>query len=788
MSDNKVQILYGENDKKNENTENKATFIFGVPTSKLPCIPKQSSSNTITNTYTPITSDNNLSPKYCPESICIPCHTNDNNFKVGCDSSQLKNNINDFNINCDTNNTTTNPIFDVTTSQFGYSSSIQFTNDLPTFTSQFGNSVSCNDIRVVNLRFDGNSSFGDSFDCDLYTTRYIDGTSSFGYDTPTNITYNPYTVLVDNSNPVNSYFGVNANTYINFNPYNNLTDNSNIISGYFGVNTNTYINFNPYTILIDNDNPVNSYYGVGSNSNITYNPYTVLCDSNNTTNGYFGSTSNSDITYNPYNNFLGTDNNISSTFGFDSNTAIIYNKPNPLDAFNGYVGFDSNTYINFNPYTILIDGNNPTTSYFGINSSSIIAYNPYNDISKDNNISTSIGIECDVFINFNPYTVLPNPNTISFDLLSTTFDLRYDDDHRIDPNGTEYPFGYDLETDIQFGDNHLEVVTENPFGYSSDITIQYNDGFIGTSNFGISGRLYTFSIGNTTPYLNDIVGGFGFSLSNNHNRTRYFDLSVDTCCRESRKRELLNFELTATEDYDVIYGIQNAWDSFGSTAMLTTQPRFKATSSFGIQATVKDNSVYFETTQCYFGFNNYSRGLQSITNINLGYGNFIQDQNNIIIELSQDDSVPFIEYDMYVGATSITLFNITPSLPYNIIPIGFYANNFDLYIERPFDPNAYFNIGGEYVPLSTNDTLPTNHYIGFTSMFTFFEPNRYMYVGFSSVSTLSSGAFGVELQEEGELVNEYIFTNKNGDPILSKPSEVSIEGYPYKHKIKGHCY
>jgi hypothetical protein len=42
--------------------------------------------------------------------------------------------------------------------------------------------------------------------------------------------------------------------------------------------------------------------------------------------------------------------------------------------------------------------------------------------------------------------------------------------------------------------------------------------------------------------------------------------------------------------------------------------------------------------------------------------------------------------------------------------------------------------------------------------------------------------------EDGELNNEYLFQNKNGDIDESRPNGESIEGYPFTRYIKGRCY
>jgi hypothetical protein len=63
-----------------------------------------------------------------------------------------------------------------------------------------------------------------------------------------------------------------------------------------------------------------------------------------------------------------------------------------------------------------------------------------------------------------------------------------------------------------------------------------------------------------------------------------------------------------------------------------------------------------------------------------------------------------------------------------------------------------------------------------------------MYYGMSMECDALITENWVEFLEEGELNNEYLFQNKNGDIDESRPNGDSIEGYPFTRYIKGRCY
>lgn len=476
-------------------------------------------------------------------------------------------------------------------------------------------------------------------------------------------------------------------------------------------------------------------------------------------------------------------NKVYSQVGFEALTDLSY-RPNIQFDNNYLFGLILSTAIVPQP---IINVNN----YFGVSLSDKVTYNPYNPL---NPFETGYGYNF-YYTRFatNPYNELPSLNVIELPLSSVTCTFKTIDDRNLYTKNIDVGFGYQTSFDIKYADTRVEFVVNYGFGISSkgeeyqDIWLKTYNSFFG----GYNTRLYAFTTRDRkSPYLNDFIGRFGYSMSNNHKRARYFDLSVDTCCKDKYKRELLQFDLANTEDYDVIYGFNNAWDSFGSTAMLTAQPRFSSKNAFGISAHVKDNSVYLTTSPSYMGFSSTSRGLRYSTNIDLIYGNYLPDQDSIIIELSQDNINTQVNYSMSFGISSISSLAISTEMKFPNVSSGFSTERFYITIEEKIVMNGRFGTDGSFT-LSTTDTLfpyPMGYGYSF-ERFQFYEAPIYSQYGFySEFVTLTIASNDVMLDEEGELLNENVFTNKNGDPYLNKPKEVSIEGYPFQHKIKGHCF
>jgi hypothetical protein len=222
---------------------------------------------------------------------------------------------------------------------------------------------------------------------------------------------------------------------------------------------------------------------------------------------------------------------------------------------------------------------------------------------------------------------------------------------------------------------------------------------------------------------------------------------------------------------------------------LTAQPRFQLTNTFGYESKIYDNSVYLGVSNISFGLHMRANSLAGQFNVNLGYGNFISDQNGIKVEISKPGDKVDISYLLTYGHNAWTNLGASYALYPNYNYYGHYSY-FDLFLVAPI--RGYFYFGNySYGSVNVNYAMnPNTSNFGYSaSLSGFYAPPYYITFGFESTcSTLVTENF-VRLLEEGELANEYIFATENGDPDLTRPHDgVAIESYPYSHYVRGECY
>ena len=222
--------------------------------------------------------------------------------------------------------------------------------------------------------------------------------------------------------------------------------------------------------------------------------------------------------------------------------------------------------------------------------------------------------------------------------------------------------------------------------------------------------------------------------------------------------------------------------------MLTTQPRFKFDVSVGVNACVVDHRyVEFGEVRTSIGINSFTRSMVYDVAIDLSYTNYTPSQHRVYFELDQEDPKSFNEYDFYLGLSSISYLSVQKEInamfifPTNEIQV-------ELLTEEAIKIIVGFSCFSSS-SLATRVSLDSkDNTFGVKSLFGFEEKPSYSSFGITSTFEFVQRQYEVELMEKGELVNNYVFTNKNGDPDKTRPTEISIEGYPYIHKIKGRCY
>jgi hypothetical protein len=250
--------------------------------------------------------------------------------------------------------------------------------------------------------------------------------------------------------------------------------------------------------------------------------------------------------------------------------------------------------------------------------------------------------------------------------------------------------------------------------------------------------------------------------------------------------------MTRQDGWEVIYGLEKGW-GIACVSSLTAQPRFRAVSTIGYESKVYDDSVYLGVSNIGFGLHARANGLAGQFNVQLGYGNFINDQDGIKVEITKPGDIIDTYYQLTYGESSC----VNLGAAYALYPSYNYYGHYSyfslflvVHIDKTIHGYSYFG-HNSYGKVNVNYALRNNiSRFGYSvSVSGFYEPPYYIAVGFESKCAHIVTENFVRLLEEGELSNDYIFATENGDPDLSRPHDgVSIESYPYAHNVRGECW
>lgn len=564
------------------------------------------------------------------------------------------------------------------------------------------------------------------------------------------------------------------------------------VKAQFGFNTNTRFSIDIYNsistygytsigAIIASDMRIISESSIGYYSSSALYKTVYVSSSNQ-----FGYSVTSNVLYDPYNKLIPDTEFAYSSVGYQTSTDIVFDPYNKLIPDNEHsdssFGYNSLSNVIFNPYNEFFDAGEYASSSIGYNTSSNIIFNPYNKFFDINEYGLScFGYLASSSVQFNQLNPF-NGNIYSYYGSSANSDIRYSDDPYI--KDINFYFGNSVNSTLKYADTYAYILSNQYYGYSSYSDAQYFPGFIGASNFGYNGKLRYFRTNVTTAIFNNCVAGFGFNLHDNSRRPFYFDLSNTSCCTKIY-RQLKHIEMLDEHDYDVRYGNQIGW-GIACVADFQTRPRFSASSSFGISSSVVDTSVYLGQIEFGYGLSANTRSMYLEKNYDIPYGNFIVNQNEIKVELTKPLDVSDPSHSFIFGSYMHTNFGACYNFGLTRHYVGF-TSIWDLTVEEALRPIAMFGYSVKS-NLGTTVSLYPYSYYGFSSKTTFYEVPYYMYQGYSSMCENIITENFVEFLEEGELNNDYIYQNENGDPDLDRPSKESIEGMPYTRYIKGRCY
>ena len=679
----------------------------------------------------------------------------------------------EFNISCETT-PSTDIILGTVRNYYGHNSSVIFSIDIANITSYIGFNSSFS-MSVADMRFVTTSYFGIESTGILTRIPQFEVSYSFGFDTKNVFVFNPYNKFFNDGEFAESYFGTYLYNNIVFDPYNNF--NTDVISHY-GYSANTFVIFDSVNRF---ETDVITPFGFESKSVLVYNPYNKF---DVDVISHYGHSSSTVLFYDVHTEL--SDLPIYSYYGHSADTLVVFDPYHNFtdEDINSYVGFESNSSIVFDPYNEFFDPGEDARSTFGFDTKNVFVFNPYNKFFNDGEFAQSLfGFDTKNIFVFNPYNLLGDitPNIFG---ISVNSSIRYNDDHRISTEDILLHVGVSSNTTVRYANIYANVATTFPYGFSANTTVQISPGFINTAYFGIATNIkyLTYRI----PYVTfDIaISGFGFELHDNTNKPRYFDMSKNQCC-SIEIHPLRHVEMTDINGWETIYGNEFGW-GIGCIAELCTQPRFSAKSYTGFEAKVIDPSVYLGQIEIGFGFQARVRNLQFNTNINLGNGNFIVDQNEIRVELSKPGDTIESMVTMYHGMTIHTLFGVSYALSSAPSSYG-HSSIVTLAVEEAIRSYGWFGYNTSAV-LNRETKFSMNGHFGFSSYASFYEPPYLLYFGFGAHCDALITENFVEFLEEGEIENEYLYQTPNGDIDVDRPNGISIEGATYTHYIKGRCF
>ena len=553
-------------------------------------------------------------------------------------------------------------------------------------------------------------------------------------------------VYVDLEESIN-YFGFTAEIpYISF-----ISEfESNL---YYGFDSMSNIRYDNVRLKYD------LYFGFESSANVLKFSY-IVADS------YFGFSQQSDIVYDPRNIVNG---NFEFGLGFESNSLISYEQRNELSEKPFEFGFGFATSDVTITWKSVEDFGAINPFVFGFENKNQLLFNPRNEFFQSITDSTSF----------------------NFGFSTEETPIRYNDDHNVYVND----FIFDLvssNVELTYANNRPSFDTTSFFGFGTNSSLATTSSFVCVNGIGY------------TSYIKHIVSQvsvyfttcehfrFGFTMHDNDLNPKYFDLQrYEACCQKDLATNFLHIEYNHNDEWDIIYGQENKW-GFKSETLIRTQPRFECTQYFGFESYVEDTSVYFWDIDFGFGYNSNLRNIGTPTNIDLTGGNIINDDKDIIFELTKpndESSFPYYvfhygwsnEHKTYFGMES----SFSSEIRYKFNKLGLVATF--VLDEEGWKAKGSFGFDVRSV-LSIDDRFPSTAVLGFESTARFYESPYESYFGFESVTTAIITENDVEFLEWGEIINEHLFQTENGDIDFDRPIKVSIEGYPYVHKIKGRCY
>lgn len=507
-------------------------------------------------------------------------------------------------------------------------------------------------------------------------------------------------------------------------------------------------------------------------------------------NGYFG--------YNSISSFL-IDFSVSFEFGFESISSIKESEIWMIPVTRLQYGFESSHALQANRQLVGTGYQGQDSKFdifvvsllfqdqmvYGYESKSIVMISAY----LSNNHHYGFESKATNFI-YNPYHEFvtgTGSDSVKFQYgNASNTSIKYSDDPTFTKGDIPFNYGNSSNVTFKYANVYANLATNLAYGFNSiteDIRVPL--GFKVTLGWGFRGITSQINRTNNFADIGIVQSYYGLELHNNSWKPRNFDLSMDRCCDFSTKdNEFKVIELDIQDGYEILYGYENGWN-FSSKAVLQTQPRLAATSYYGSELKVYEKYATFEP-RFEIGFSSISRQLQFDVNIDLGYGNFIIDQNNIKFELSAPLDIVDTGNSFIYGDSSE--FNL--SVIQNIVPrtydFGYYSS-FVLIVEEAIRGYGYYGFQS-YGTLNTTVKLNPVFVFGQNSTAQFYEEPIYGYYGFTSSVSEIITRNDVEFLEEGELPNDYLFQTPNGDVDVDRPNGSNIEAYPFTHYINGRCY
>lgn len=793
----KLIFLFKENEKIDvDNTS--VSFVFGdsTPLPNTPCVidPKiDYSSNTFTFNCgcNYITYDDNVFQQRCLPPDCSKDvyfdDTNKTSFTYNC-LCDTKKDTNDFLVNCSTGGGSGggNVDFGLVLNNYGFNSSTTFSLDFYNVESNYGFSSDASVI-AADMRFPQQYEYGFSSDTVLYKYTMLDNAFTFGHQVNTLISFDDQNYFTTD---ISSYVSFESKTLVSFDDQNYFSTD---INSYTSIQSDAIVVFNPYHEF---NREITSHYGFSANVLMTYDVINtfgiiefnygqqlnslVTFDNNKFEFEYnfnIGYVSNTLVSFDDVNKF---NSDIDNNYGYESTALVIYGNPNPFELpFIGGMGYSVNSLVTFgepNPFPTVI------TSDYGFSSSFVLNTKLYEDLTDFNKtFDLGYGHSANTFVIFNSYNpILKDTDTANSQYgYSVSSSMRYSDDPYINNVNFELGYSSSSELDIQVGLYTFAVDFNYGFDYKPNL--EYTVGIAATGYYGINAILLYVANLHTPVYL-DATMRHGYMMNYNEYDVRVLDLMKKSCC-SFHKTDLKRIEMMDEPNYVRQY---SDVDSFGIKVecVLRTEPRFAATISTGMRSDIIDPSVYLSAVFNH-GVTANVRTMNFDTNIDLVGGNFIVDQNEIKVEMTKPDDLPSSLYGMSYGFLSRS--DLSTERAYVLTSQQGYNSTFSLYFESPLRGDMGYGFQSQ-ATLATFMIFSGSMIHGTTANATLYEPPYTMNYGFSmNVSQLFTENF-VEFLEDGELQSEYIHQNKNGDPDLTKPNGISIEGYIYTHYVKGRCF